>query len=97
MPIIKSALKKLRKDKKRTSANKQKRDELKLAIKKAKRLHTLASTSAAVRLLDKAVKNNLIHKNKAARLKSKLAKNLPKTTPAKTKSAAKPKKPRKKA
>lgn len=97
MPIIKSAIKKLRKDKKRTVENKRKKDELKRALKKARRLHTSASIVAAVRSLDKAAKNNLIHRNKAARLKSKLAKISSKKTKAPLKPKAKTPKPKKRA
>lgn len=80
MPIIKSAIKKLRKDRRRTAVNKKRKETLKEAIKKTRRSPTEANVKAAQKLLDKAAKTNLVHKNKAARLKSKLAKLLSKKT-----------------
>ena len=74
MPIIKSAIKKLRKDRKRVRINDQKRLALRRSIKKAKKSKKEMDVRAAISLIDKASKNHLIHKNKAARLKSTLAK-----------------------
>lgn len=74
MPVIKSAQKKLRKDKKRTKRNKDLSELLKTAIRKVKKLPTEKNMKDAVVLVDKAVKNNIIHKNKAARVKSGLSK-----------------------
>jgi small subunit ribosomal protein S20 len=74
MPVIKSAKKKLRKDKKLTRANNVLRDALKKALKEANRSKTAEKVRQAVALTDKAVKKNLIHKNKAAHIKSKLSK-----------------------
>lgn len=74
MPIIKSAIKKLRKDRVRTVKNKAKKETLKGLIKKARLAKTAASLSAVYSALDKAAKTHLIHKNKAARLKSRLSK-----------------------
>ena len=95
MPVIKSAQKKLRKDHKLTKRNKNFSDLFKKGLKKVKKTPTEKNIREAVRLADKAVKNNLIHKNKAARIKSKLSKLIKKTnqkTPVnKTKSTKKPK------
>ena len=74
MPIIRSAIKKVRKDKKRTKINKKRENALKSLIKKARIEKSAQSLKEAYSALDKAVKVNLIHTNKAARLKSKLAK-----------------------
>ncbi len=74
MPIIQSAIKKLRKDKKRTVANKNKRTVLKKAVKSVRLSATPKNLSASFSFLDKAAKTHLIHKNKAARLKSRLSK-----------------------
>lgn len=74
MPIIQSAIKKLRKDKKRTQQNLAKKAHLKEGLKKARKNPTPAVVKAAISAFDKAVKTNLIHRNKAARIKSRLAK-----------------------
>lgn len=70
MPIIKSAKKALRQTIKRTAKNRATKQNLKIALKKVS-TGKLAKVQA---LIDKAVKNHLIHKNKAARLKSQLFK-----------------------
>ncbi len=74
MPVLKHAKKKLRQDKKRTLKNKKVRVLYRDLIKKAKLEPTLTSISAAVQQIDKAAKKNIIHKNKASRLKSSLSK-----------------------
>ena len=77
MPVIKSAIKKLRIDKKRTFHNNILRNTLESAIKKAeKETRDFEVIKKAQSLLDKAVKNGLVHKNKAARIKAKLAKKV---------------------
>ena len=80
MPIIKSAKKALKISIRRKAENDLTRAKVKSAVKgvrigvkdKAKDASTLLS--AAFRELDIAAKKNIIHKNKAARLKSRLAK-----------------------
>jgi small subunit ribosomal protein S20 len=74
MPVIKSAKKKLRQDKKRQKANNFLRETFKDAVKEAVRTKTADKVRKAVSLVDKAVKKGLIHKNKAARIKSRLSK-----------------------
>lgn len=74
MPVIKSAKKKLRKDRKLEKLNNAFRKELSNALKTAKKTKTSEKVRAAVKLVDKAVKKRIIHKNKAARLKSSLSK-----------------------
>lgn len=74
MPIIKSAIKKVRKDKVRTARNKKRGLALKTLIKKARLDGSPKNLQAVYSGLDKAVKVNLIHKNKASRLKSRLSK-----------------------
>ncbi|MBI2018032.1 30S ribosomal protein S20 [Candidatus Daviesbacteria bacterium] len=74
MPLIRSAIKKLRKDRKRTARNKAKKEGLKDLIKKARVQKTPVSLKAVFSALDKAAKTNLIHANKASRLKSRLSK-----------------------
>lgn len=74
MPIIKSAIKKVRKDRTRTARNRKRELALKAAVKKARTSKSPKDLQAAFSALDKAAKVNLIHKNKAARLKSRLSK-----------------------
>ncbi len=78
MPIIKSAKKKLRKDKKRTAQNQERKSKLKEIIKKATKNPGEKIIREAVSIVDKAIKRNILHKNKASRIKSRLAKLLAK-------------------
>jgi len=73
MPIIKSAQKKLRQDKKRTVFNKLVREKAKDAVKAASKQPNKKTVNRAYSLLDQAVKKRIIHKNKAARIKSRVA------------------------
>lgn len=92
MPILKNAIKKMRQDAKRTKHNKDKKSTMKTVLKKAKLNLSNESLSAAFSKIDKAAKTHLIHKNKAARIKSRLAKALNKVA-----AVAQPKKVTKKA
>lgn len=74
MPIIKSAIKKVRKDKVRTERNRKKKAVIKTLLKKARVEQSVESLKSVFSALDKAVKTNLIHRNKASRLKSRLTK-----------------------
>lgn len=74
MPIIRSAIKKVRKDKLRTARNKKRELNLKSLVKKARAEKSPKNLQAAFSALDKAAKVKLIHPNKAARLKSRLSK-----------------------
>jgi small subunit ribosomal protein S20 len=80
MPIIQSAKKKLRQDKNRTVNNDGYRHAYKDAIRDVRRkaLHKTALTTEDLTKvysnLDKATKKNIIHPNKAARLKSRMTK-----------------------
>lgn len=74
MPILKSAIKKLKQDKKRTGVNKVYRENLRRALKQARKEKTAKTVKLAYSALDKAAKKKVIHKNKAARLKSRLMK-----------------------
>lgn len=88
MPVIKSAKKKLRQDKKREKRNKLLRTSFKSAVKDAQKSKSAQNILKAIKLTDKAVKKRLIHKNKAARVKSALNK-LVKTTETKKKTSIK--------
>ena len=74
MPLIKSAIKKVRKDKVREARNKKRELVLKTLIKKARTVKSAKNLQAVFSALDKAAKVHLIHPNKAARLKSRLTK-----------------------
>lgn len=76
MPIIKSAQKKMRKDKKLEAHNGKIKSNIKTLIKKMRRNPSDKLLKDVSSALDKAVKTNLIHGNKASRLKSRLSKTL---------------------
>ena len=75
MPNIKSAKKRVLVAKVRNDRNKSAKAELKTVLKKARAEDATAETiKTAAISLDKAAGKGFIHKNKAARLKSRLAK-----------------------
>lgn len=74
MPIIKSAKKKLKQDIARQKHNQVTKNNYKEAAKKAVNSHKNEDIRKAISLINKAAKNNIIHKNKASRLTSKLSK-----------------------
>lgn len=74
MPVIKSAIKKLRQDKKRELQNDALRNSLKSAVRAAKKTKTGKAVTTAIKIIDKSAKNKIIHRNKAARLKSAVSK-----------------------
>lgn len=79
MPILKSALKKLKSDRRRTRENLKVKLAYKQAVKAARAKHSAAALRQAFRALDRAAKKQVIHSNKAARLKSRLAKGYTKS------------------
>lgn len=74
MPIIKSAIKKMRKDRVRTKHNLAEKLNIKKLLKQARRNPSEKNLKEVFSVLDKAAKHKLIHANKAARLKSRLTK-----------------------
>jgi small subunit ribosomal protein S20 len=74
MPILKSAIKKLRRDKKKEKENDLFRHEVEKAVKVAKKTKNKKSVSEAFSIVDKAIKKGLLHKNKGSRIKSSLGK-----------------------
>ena len=88
MPVIKSAIKKLRRDRKREKENDEFKKSLDRALRVAKKQKTAKAVSEAASTIDKAVKKNVIHKNRAARIKASLSK-LAKPQTAKSKSPEK--------
>lgn len=73
MPIIKNAKKALRQTKKRTAVNKAKKRALKAEIKKIANSGNQKSASLVYSMIDKLAKKHIFHKNKAARIKSRIA------------------------
>jgi small subunit ribosomal protein S20 len=80
MPNTTSAKKALRQNTKRRLKNRTQRSALRTAVKKAREAATTGGEGAdealrlAVKKLDQAAAKHLIHKNAAARTKSRLAK-----------------------
>ena len=75
VPNIASAKKNMRKSRAAAVRNRAQRSALRTAVKKAKAAGATAEVKIqAVRLLDRAARKGLIHKNTAGRYKSKLAK-----------------------
>jgi ribosomal protein S20 len=77
MPIIKSAIKKLKQSLVRADANRLVKRQVKELIDSFKKKPTSVSYSKTVSAIDKAAKKGVFHRNKAARLKSRLSKKLP--------------------
>jgi len=83
MPNIKSAKKRVKTSKRNTERNTSQKSAMRTAIRAVRDLvangdkkDAEAKMPAAYSLIDKAVKRNVIHKNAAARLKSRLAARL---------------------
>ncbi|MDX2192688.1 MAG: 30S ribosomal protein S20 [Gemmatimonadales bacterium] len=78
MPRTQSAKKAMRQTKTRTERNRQQRSALRTAIKRVRKAASPAEAKAAFesaeKLIDRAGRKNLIHRNTAARTKSRLAK-----------------------
>ncbi len=80
MPNIKSAKKKMRQDRKRTQANDLIRKRITKGVKSVLKNKGKEPklVSKLFSIIDKATKKKIIHKNKAARLKARVSKTLPK-------------------
>jgi len=74
VPLIKSAKKKLKQDKKRSVLNLIYKKNYKDLLKQAKVDKKPEIVKKAISSIDKAVKKGIIHVNKAARLKSQITK-----------------------
>ena len=77
MPRIRSAAKRMRQARARATLNRTQRSQLRTALKRVRSAagaEAEAAYAEAVRLLDRAGQKNIIHKNAAARQKSRLAK-----------------------
>lgn len=90
MPVTKTAKRALRGSQRKEAVNKRVMKQLDVAVRKAKKSKTAENVRVAVSKVDTAVKKKIIHKNKAARMKSSLSKLLLKTkTETKVKSPVK--------
>ncbi|RHW40989.1 30S ribosomal protein S20 [Neobacillus notoginsengisoli] len=83
MPNIKSAIKRVKTNEAKNAQNTAVKSSMRTAVKKAEAAVTVNDAAAAkevfveaVSKLDKAVTKGLIHKNAAARKKSRLAKKI---------------------
>ncbi len=76
MPNIKSAKKRVKVNATKAAANKARKSNLKTVIKKADAERTPEAIKVAIKRVDQACAKGLMHKNKAARKKSQLAKKL---------------------
>lgn len=80
MPNIKSAKKRMELDRKWNEVNRKKRSTLRTAIKRVRNAESADEAQPllqkAQKLLDRAARTNLVHPNKAARLKGQLARKV---------------------
>ncbi len=76
MPVTKQAIKKVRQDKRKAVVNLKLKTAYKKAVGEFRKSQTAANLTKAFKALDRAAKVNVIHNNKAARLKSRLSKKL---------------------
>jgi len=74
MPVTKTARRALRVSTKKRLVNKSLATRLEIALRLAKKQKTKKHVSEATSLADRAAKRNLIHKNKASRIKRSLSK-----------------------
>lgn len=76
MPVTKQAIKKVRQDNRKTIINLKRKKNYKKAVRDFLKNPTEAGFSVVYKALDRAAKTNIIHKNKAARLKSRLSRKI---------------------
>lgn len=74
MPVIKQAIKKVRQDKRKAQINLKVKSAYKKTVSGFRKAPSTAGLKEVYRKLDTAAKTNVIHKNKASRLKSRLSK-----------------------
>lgn len=89
MPVTKTAKRALRGSRRKSQVNKIIMAKLEKAVRIAKKSKTTEKIRTAMSLADRAAKKSVIHRNKSARIKSVLAKLLPKSSPAKKSSTKK--------
>ena len=79
VPRIKSAKKRMRQARARAEHNRAQRSAVRTAVKKARVNTNKENVSEAIRVLDKGARKGVLHRNAAARRKSRLMKKLSKT------------------
>jgi small subunit ribosomal protein S20 len=77
MPVTKTAKRALRGSKRKEDVNKLIKSQLEAAIRAAKKGATKEKIKKAISLADRAAKKHVIHRNKAARIKSTLSRLSP--------------------
>lgn len=78
MPQTAGAIRKLRADRKKTAVNLQIRKALREAVAVMRKKPTEKNLKSVFKVADRAAKKGVVHSNKAARLKSRLARKLSK-------------------
>ena len=81
MPKLKSSKKKMRQARAHAIHNRAQRSAVKTAVKRARATPTAETVKAAMRALDRGATKGQIHRNTAARKKSRLARLLAKQQP----------------
>ena len=76
MPVLQSAKKALRRDRRRAIVNKRIKEKVKEVLKKTRQTPNKKNLGLSFAILDRATKKKVIHPNKASRLKSRLSKLL---------------------
>jgi small subunit ribosomal protein S20 len=89
MPVTTTAKRALRGSKKKASINKVILGKLEIAVRVAQKGKTVDKVNKAMSFADRAAKRKVIHKNKAARIKSQLSKLLVKTAKIQSKTSKK--------
>lgn len=74
MPVTKQAIKKVRQDKRKEAINWRRKLAYKKAVHDFRRVPSVGALPAVFAALDRAAKTNVMRKNRAARLKSRLSK-----------------------
>lgn len=81
MPVTKTAKRALRGSRAKEVVNKLIISKLETAVRQARNTKSVEKIHKAISLADRAAKKKVIHKNKAARIKSQLSKLIVKTAP----------------
>lgn len=89
MPVTTTAKRALRGSQRKASVNKKIMSDLEIAIRLAEKSEKKGDAIKAVSLADRAAKKNIIHKNKASRIKSNLSRFMAAPKKAKSKKLVK--------
>ncbi|HEX7017334.1 MAG TPA: 30S ribosomal protein S20 [Patescibacteria group bacterium] len=77
MPLLKHAKKALRASARKTEFNQQVKSKLRTEVSRMRTAPQVDQLARVFSAVDKAVKRHLVHRNKAARLKSQMSRLLP--------------------